>query len=156
FGSDVFSIGADSFSDGNGWASAQHYQTVRVVDVDGDGRADVCGRGNEGIYCQLSRSTGTQTSFLSPLLWVSNFGDNYGWGDSESNWGTVQTARLSIDPYTVRPVNGFCARGNAGIYCTDTVRYQADAAYDWSTSTQNSWNGGFASWVKPLVVGQPS
>ncbi len=155
FGNDAFTVGANAFSDAAGFAAAQYYQTIRVVDVDGDGKADVCGRGYEYIWCQISRSTSTQTSFAPALQWVSNFGDNFGWGDSESHWGTIKPARLSVDPYTRRYVNGFCGRGSDGIVCTDTIRLQADAAYDWSANAKSTWDAGFAAFAQPLVWAPP-
>jgi hypothetical protein len=39
-------------SDTAGWLS--YGKSIRLVDVDGDGRADVCGRGPEGLVCGLS------------------------------------------------------------------------------------------------------
>jgi len=155
FGSDVFTLGASAFSDGNGWNAQEYYQTIRVVDVDGDGRADVCGRGYTAIWCQLSTSSHTQTRFAPLLEWVSDFGDNYGWGASPSYWGTVQPARLSIDPYTAQPVNGFCGRGYGGIVCTDTVHIEADAAYDWTPGAESTWEAAFSAWAAPQVLGTP-
>src|SRR5262249_36558595 len=39
---------ATDFSDGHGWNTVEHYSTIRVIDIDGDGVADVCGRGSAG------------------------------------------------------------------------------------------------------------
>jgi peptidoglycan/xylan/chitin deacetylase (PgdA/CDA1 family) len=41
-------------TDARGWGAARYAATVQLADVDGDGRADVCGRGPGGIACALS------------------------------------------------------------------------------------------------------
>lgn len=152
FGSDVFTVGAASFSDANGWAAAEYYATLQVVDADGDGRADVCGRGYLGIWCQLSASTNGQTVFAPAVLWVNNFGDNNGWGASESYWGTVQPARVAESPSPRHPPRGFCGRGYGGILCSNTVLAQADAAYDQTPSAQASFDSRFGAWASTLVL----
>src|SRR6185436_1715503 len=48
-GKKPLAVWSDRFSDGNGWNSGpEHYSTIQYVDVTGDGRADVCGRGSSG------------------------------------------------------------------------------------------------------------
>lgn len=109
------------FTDAAGWGQANRYRTIRLVDVNGDGTADVCGRGTSGVYCATARTyaqgfvTGWATLFNTPSLWVENFGDNFGWGASEALWGTVQPANMRW--------NGgdeICGRGDAGrIWCSN-------------------------------------
>jgi hypothetical protein len=39
-------------SDAYGWNSdPAYYSTIQFVDLNHDGKADVCGRGSDGIYC---------------------------------------------------------------------------------------------------------
>jgi hypothetical protein len=65
-----------SFSDANGWKSgSEYYSTIQFPDVNGDGRADVCGRGIAGVYCAVSYGTG----FGAVTLWVANFSNAAGW-----------------------------------------------------------------------------
>jgi hypothetical protein len=45
-------------TDARGWRDAKYASTVQLADVDGDGRADVCGRGPNGITCALSTGKG--------------------------------------------------------------------------------------------------
>jgi peptidoglycan/xylan/chitin deacetylase (PgdA/CDA1 family) len=45
-------------SDAHGWSDAKYASTIQLADVDGDGRADVCGRGPTGIQCALSTGKG--------------------------------------------------------------------------------------------------
>ena len=45
-------------TDARGWAEARYASTIQLADVDGDGRADVCGRGPLGLVCALSNGRG--------------------------------------------------------------------------------------------------
>ena len=40
----------------NGFDEQRHYSNLWVVDANGDQRADVCGRADDGIYCAMGRS----------------------------------------------------------------------------------------------------
>jgi hypothetical protein len=95
------SVWQASFSDAAGWTAAQYYSTIRFSDLNSDGKADVCGRGIEGMNCALSNGS----SFGGVSIWSLFFSDANGW-----------TA-----PYyysTIRIVGRvLCGRGAAGIYC---------------------------------------
>ena len=98
------------FRNEHGWNSKESlWQTIRLIDVNGDQRADICGRGNEGIYCCLSNGSG----FDPVQLWAKNFGNNNSWDSSPAYWKTVQPANVS-------PSRGFewCGRGIDGIWCS--------------------------------------
>ncbi len=43
-------------SDANAWNDEDNYLTIRYPDINGDTRADLCGRANAGIFCWLSIS----------------------------------------------------------------------------------------------------
>lgn len=109
-----------AFSNANGWDAEHHYASLSLTDVDGDGNADLCGRGVDGIYCARARTfwEGLQsnwTDLFNPVeLWVSNFGNNYGWQNDESHWGTVQPANVISDWAGAE----FCGRGLGGILCS--------------------------------------
>jgi hypothetical protein len=102
------------FSDANGWDQEPYYRSVWLVDVNNDGRADVCGRGYSGIWCALGNPS-YDPSFTSAQLWISNFGNNYGWGSQDYYWRTVRPIHGS--PQQV-PMTAFCGRGGAGIWCS--------------------------------------
>ena len=94
----------DSFGQNTGgWNEQQHLRLTG--DVSGDGRPDVVGFGDNGVYVSLS----TGTSFTQPQLWVGAFGYNAG------GWRTDQHPRMLAD------VNGddradVVGFGNNGVY----------------------------------------
>lgn len=101
----------------NGWNAENRYSTIKLVDVDGDGKEDVCGRGASGMACAISNSTffgGADFDTVDPQ-WVGNFGDNRGWGVLEQYWGSVQPA--DVDGAT----GGFefCGVGHIGVWCSE-------------------------------------
>lgn len=108
---------------GTSWQLESHYKTIRVVDVDGNDRADVCGRGVNGIYCALSKSSPEASSsyFYEARLFVDDFGDvslgmgQAGW-DREEYWETVQPA--NVDGLAGAD---WCGRGYDGIYCSEPI-----------------------------------
>ena len=80
-----------------------------MVDVNGDGSADIVGFGNAGVMVSLSNGTG----FDDASLWVSNFGSNDG-------WSTDKHPRMMAD------VNGdgsadVVGFGNQGILVTPSM-----------------------------------
>jgi len=91
-----------------GWnAGAQYYSTISFPDLDHDGRADVCGRGIQGVYCAFSKSA----SFLNGRLWADGLTDAGSW-DEVPYYSTMRFADIDDDG---RPE--VCARGAAGIFC---------------------------------------
>jgi hypothetical protein len=56
-----------------GWDGAKHPRTV--ADVNGDGKADIVGFGNDGVFIAYSNGN----SFQYRQLWSNNFGFNDGW-----------------------------------------------------------------------------
>ncbi|NPC87315.1 VCBS repeat-containing protein, partial [Pyxidicoccus fallax] len=60
--------------DAGGWRVEKHPRTV--ADVNGDGRADIVGFANDGVYVALSTGTG----FTAGQFWLGEFGyDAGGW-----------------------------------------------------------------------------
>ena len=114
FFGDPWTLRLPEFSDANGWNQEPSYRSLWLVDVNNDGRADVCGRGTLGIWCALSTAS-FDPSFSPSQLTVSNFGDNYSWGTQDYYWSTVRPIHGS--PQQV-PMTAFCGRGGAGIWCS--------------------------------------
>lgn len=98
------------FSDPLRWNSSESYWgTIQFPDLNGDGRADVCGRGVAGVYCAISNGS---DGFGSVKLWASDFNDAVGFGNSPSFWGTLRFPDVDGDGKA-----DICLRGIAGIYC---------------------------------------
>src|SRR5262249_3278036 len=102
-------VWTSSFDDGTGWQSDHFWVSLSFPDVNGDGKADICGRGSQGIYCGLSNGA---TGFSNPTLWLAEMGDDKGWAGSPSYWGTVQFPDINADGKA-----DVCGRSGTGIMC---------------------------------------
>ena len=95
-----------AWSDEDGWADFRQWSTIRLVDLDNDGRADLCGRAADGLRCALSTGTGFAAELAGPAL-----SDASGW-NHYSNYQTLRFADVTGDGNL-----DACARANAGIVC---------------------------------------
>lgn len=89
-----------------GWRVNKHLRLIG--DVNGDGKADVVGFGNDGVYVSLSLGG---SSFKPPELWVPA----YGYSAEAGGW------RVDIHPRFLADVNGdgkadIVGFGDAGVY----------------------------------------
>jgi hypothetical protein len=96
------SLWVDNYGWDDGWRSSRHPR--ELADVDGEGRDDIVGFGNAGVYVSLSTGSG----FTGPSLWVDNFGWDDGW-------------RVNRHPRYLSDVNGdgfldVVGFGDAGVY----------------------------------------
>lgn len=82
----LFSL--SNFGGDQGWSSADRYPRV-LADVNGDGRADIVGFGEAGVYVALAKGGGGfgQASFV-----LSNFGQQQGWDSNDHYLRTVADA----------------------------------------------------------------
>lgn len=94
------------WSDDSGWRRPEHWSTIRLVDVDGDARADLCARAAAGLRCHLSEGTGFSAAIEGPA-----WSDDSGWGDHD-NYSTIRFADIDADGDA-----DVCGRANAGIRC---------------------------------------
>ncbi len=78
-----------------------------TTDIDGDGRADVCGRGVAGLWCHLAGDEG----FTDERAFEVGLSDDQGWADP-SNGLTLRFGDVNGDGLA-----DVCARGNAGVRC---------------------------------------
>jgi len=81
----------DALSDANGWDEVQYYGSIRMGDVDGDGRADVCARGPDGVACWLSDGVR-----FGPRLTGPAWTDAHAWTAVEY-WSTIRLADVNAD-----------------------------------------------------------
>jgi hypothetical protein len=79
------------FSGNDHWA-AKYFQSVRLADVNGDGKADIIGRNAEGVHVALSTGLG----FANEELWSQEFSDVQGWGAAEYS-STIRWADVNGD-----------------------------------------------------------
>jgi hypothetical protein len=123
-----------SDTDPNGWADPSKYSTIKFPDVDGDGKADVCGRGTQGILCAISNGT---TGFTGLSLWNGDFADTSLW-TQEKYYSTIAYPRLTGDRK-----QSICARGIGGIICARSNGASAFVDYTGATHT-DVWTGAFS------------
>jgi hypothetical protein len=118
-------------SDANGWDDAQYYATLRMADLNGDGRADVCARGAAGLHCWLSEGT----EFSGGIL-LEDLSNDAGWGQKQY----YTTLRLAdVDGNGMADV---CGRDAAGIACWPFVGDDFGARVagpEWSDAS--GWDG---------------
>jgi GH25 family lysozyme M1 (1,4-beta-N-acetylmuramidase) len=95
-----------AWTDASGWSRAQHGSTIRFVDIDGDGRADVCGRAAAGIVCARSNGTSFGEELPGPAWSNAN-----GWSDPAA-YETIQWADINGDKKA-----DVCGRSATGMVC---------------------------------------
>lgn len=99
-------VSGPAWSDDAGWDSAVSYGTLRLADLDGDGRADLFGRGPEGVVFSLATEDGFAEVRSGPI-----WSDDSGWADP-SNAFTLRLGDIDGDGRV-----DLCGRANAGIRC---------------------------------------
>ncbi|MBA2663578.1 MAG: VCBS repeat-containing protein [Bradymonadaceae bacterium] len=95
---------APGYTNAEGWNRPEFYTTFRLVDIDGDGRDDVCARGPQGWSCQLSTGTGFGEHVVGPT-----WSDASGFGRAQY-YGTIRTGDLNGDgkqDVCIRRIAGF-------------------------------------------------
>jgi MYXO-CTERM domain-containing protein len=94
------------WSDESGWGAARYYGTIRMRDIDGDRRADVCARSSAGVECWLSDGNGFPTRVEGPA-----WSDESGWGAMQY-WSTLRLADVNGDERA-----DLCARSSTDLSC---------------------------------------
>ena len=59
-------------SDDDGWEDISNYATIRMGDINGDGKADVCARLDKGIYCWPSKGNDFDTANVTSIISMSD------------------------------------------------------------------------------------
>ncbi len=93
-------------SNDTGFSAESAYSTIRSGDIDGDGLADFCARGAEGVRCWRSNGGGFDPAIVGPEL-----SDAAGWGDIRY-FSTLRLADITGDGR-----DDLCARAGAGLWC---------------------------------------
>lgn len=99
-------IDGPEWSDGNGYDAFKYYSTIRLIDLDGDGHADLCARGPDGLDCHLFDGESFGAALSIPAM-----SDDQGW-DAYSNYSTLRFADVTGDG-----MFDACARANDGYRC---------------------------------------
>jgi hypothetical protein len=99
------------FTDALGWSADAYASTIQLADINGDHRADVCGRGPNGIMCAISDGSAT---FYDDHVWSfrTNFSDGDGWNASASYYGSIHFGDVNGDGLA-----DVCGRAPTGIVC---------------------------------------
>src|SRR5262249_1227852 len=99
-------IDGPDLSDAKGWNMAVYYPTIQFGDVNGDGKADVCGRSATAFECWLSDGKSFPTHIVGPDL-----SDAKGWNQPEFG-STIQVADVNDDGE-----GDVCGRDFYGVGC---------------------------------------
>ncbi|MFO0592352.1 MAG: FG-GAP-like repeat-containing protein [Polyangiaceae bacterium] len=111
-----------AFADADGWLPEAYGTTVQLGDVNGDGRADVCGRSAVGIRCAITSANGALGQVTA---WSADFGDGQFGGAAYSP--SVRLGDIDGDGYA-----DVCGRASTGILCAKNGRAGTfDAATTW-------------------------
>jgi hypothetical protein len=100
-------IDGPAWSDAGGWGSIHYWSSIRLVDLDGDGRSDICGRAAAGLVCNLSTGDGFDLATIE----LADLSDANGWIDP-SNYGTLRFADVDGNGSA-----DLCGRADAGAVC---------------------------------------
>jgi hypothetical protein len=78
------------FPDGEGWDEEKHYSTIQTADIDGDGKAELLARANDGMVAWKFNDNKKQWELLVDSTLFA------GWTEPE-NYSTIQTADIDGD-----------------------------------------------------------
>ena len=122
-------VDGPGWSDASGWGHYRYWSTIRLADVNGDGRADLCARDSMGLKCHMSSG-----SSFGDAVEVAALSDESGWNDP-SNFLSLRTGDVNNDG-----AQDLCIRANAGIHCYlfDGDGFASIEGPDWSDT--DGWN----------------
>lgn len=128
-------ITGPAWSDADGWNQPKYYTTIRMLDLDGDGRTDVCGRGPDGVRCHLSTGDGFGPELTGPSLT-----DASGWGNPQY-YGTIRAGDVNGDGK-----DDLCARAAKGMMCWLSDGSSVQQAIDGPAWSNDAGWGAMAYW----------
>jgi hypothetical protein len=99
-------VDGPEWSDAGGFDDIRYWSTLRLADVDGDGRKDVCIRTASDLRCHISMGDGFGGAEI-----VGELSDDSGWWD-HSNYSTLRTGDIDGDG-----ADELCIRANRGVLC---------------------------------------
>ncbi len=135
------SVWSDVYDNASGWnAGPEHWGTLRFVDIDGDGAADVCGRNDDLVNCRLSNGV---DGFDGGTVQATGFDNGAGW-DNPDQWSTIDFPDLDGDGDA-----DVCGRSEGGLQCALFDGTDFGAATSWTTAFSNAsgWTAGARYWA---------
>ena len=115
-------------SDGGGWGKNNPRQ---VIDINGDGLADIVGFANDGVYVSLNNGHG----FSSPNRWIASFGYNAGGWEAEKHPRQL----VDVNGDGLPDIVGF---GGSGVYVALNTGHNFTSAGMWVHSFGYNSDGG--------------
>lgn len=97
------------WADAYGWNLAKYKDTIKFIDLNGDGLMDVCARNSTGLECYYNVN-GTWSSAAAQVAAFA-WSDVAGWGDAQY-YSTIQYIDVNGDG-----VADICARSASGVSC---------------------------------------
>jgi GH25 family lysozyme M1 (1,4-beta-N-acetylmuramidase) len=95
-----------AWTDAAGWAAPRFAFTIRLVDIDGDGRDDLCSRAAKGVVCHLSTGAGFGPEIEGPA-----------WSDAAGFVRPRTFGTLAFVDVTGDGARDACIRSADGIAC---------------------------------------
>ncbi len=122
---------AAPWSDALLWGYSQYGSTIRMPDINGDGKADVCARDLSGISCWLSEGTSMREGEIrGPKL-----DDDNGWAEYD-NYSTLRFGDVNGDGK-----DDLCIRSDARYECyLSTGEGFGEAIFVADMSNEKGWN----------------
>lgn len=155
---------SNNYRDSFGWGAEKYYSTIEFVDLDNDGKDDVCGRGGAGMVCGISDGTQfVDHGVITHGGQFSDTGQTYGWipggseydatpwASSEHYYGTIQFGDINNDGLT-----DVCGRGKDGIYCAtynDTTETFQSGHYWTKANFSDAANWKHAQYASTIRLG---
>ncbi|MCC6645808.1 MAG: VCBS repeat-containing protein [Polyangiaceae bacterium] len=99
-------VDGPAWADANGWDNFMYWSSIRLADVNGDGKADVCARHSQALVCHFSTGTG-----FGPSVEVAALSNANGW-DDPANYLTLRTGDVDGDG-----ASDLCVRANTSVVC---------------------------------------
>jgi hypothetical protein len=125
-------------SDAQGWLAPDQAMTIQLADVNGDGKADVCARGRDGIVCAIS--TGSAFGRLERWSKGTDFANADGWAKNVGYYGTIRFGDLNGDGRA-----DVCGRAPDGVVCAFSTGHGFTAATYWARAGMTDADG----WLAP-------
>jgi peptidoglycan/xylan/chitin deacetylase (PgdA/CDA1 family) len=133
---DAATLRQPELGDAQGWRSREHATSMQLADVDGDGLADLCARGETGIVC--ARSTGHGFTRLERWSAPGDFADDepVAWAAEPSYWSTIRFGDLNGDGRA-----DVCGRGPSGLVCALSTGRAFTRASVWLSALSDADGG---------------